>query len=83
MTYMYEDDLGNLYTEEEARETVMQDMTWDDYEAFFQKIPFSKLFEKMRKMPDFFETFEMEIMEAEEEYFAANYHETDIPEEDA
>ena len=51
MTYMYEDDLGNLYTEEEARESVMGEMTWDDYEAFFQKMPFSRFFDKSARCP--------------------------------
>lgn len=75
----WESDFGEEFENEEcAREDVCQNMTWDDYEEYFRtNIRFHDLFEHLKKMPNFFETFEDEFMAAENKFFIDNYHEVE------
>ena len=52
-------------------------MSWDDiYEYFKTVMTFDDLFDTVRRrMRNFYEEFEMEIMDAEDDYFNKNYHE--------
>ena len=70
-------------TEDDARENVCQEMTWDDYEEYFhKKMDFHKFFTTVReKMPDFFERFEDDFCQAENDYFEENYWEEEVEEE--
>lgn len=73
----WENDWGEEFeTEEEARENVLENIEWADYEEqFFDIVPFHNLFEWARKQDGFFEDFEMELCEAENRFFNDNYHE--------
>lgn len=64
-------------TEDDARDNAYSEMTWDDIENYFNDhMDFHEFFTRVReKMPNFFETFEIESYEAENEYFNNNYWE--------
>ncbi len=72
----------NIYTEEifedetDARDSVMEELTWDDIEDYFRdNVNFHDFFTRVREaMPDtFFEIFENEFCDAENDYFEQNY----------
>lgn len=73
-----------IFEEEEARENVWMEMTWDDYEEYFKsKMNFHDFFTRVREsIPDFYEKFENEFCDAENEYFEARYKEVEVPDEE-
>lgn len=76
----WKDSYGNIYEDEEdARENALNEMTWDDICNYFKTVmTFEDLFDTIRsRMPNFYEEFEMEIMDAEDDYFNKNYTEVE------
>ena len=74
----WENNYGDVFeTEEQARENAVQEMSWDDICEYFKTVmTFDDLFDTVRRrMRNFYEEFEMEIMDAEDDYFNKNYHE--------
>lgn len=71
-------------TEEEAREDAYEEITWDDIENYFEEnISFHDFFTRVREsMPDFFDKFEDDILNAEDEYFSRNYYEEETDEDE-
>jgi hypothetical protein len=76
----WKDSYGNIYeTEDDARDNAINEMTWDDICEYFKTLmTFEDLFETIRKeMPNFYDEFEMEILDAEDDYFNKNYTKMD------
>ena len=72
-----------IYTEDDARDHLLEEMTWDDYrEYFINNVSMEDIWERLRKLPEFFDTFENEIYEAEDEKFHDLFTECEPPKED-
>lgn len=80
----WKNDWGKEFEDEDtARENVCENMTWDDYEEYFQyNVSFHDLFEHLKKMPNFFESFEDVFWATEDEFFKDNYHKIDEDEDE-
>lgn len=83
---IWTDGFDVFETEEEARDTVCENMTWEDFEEYFKdNISFHDFFTRVRKIADpekFFLEFEIEFCDAENHYFEENYWEEDKDEEE-
>ena len=74
----YTDGYNTFNNYEEAYEDCQQSMRWEDYEEYFEdSLGFHKFFERVKKLPGFFEEFEDDFFEAETCYFEKNYSEID------
>ena len=86
MAKIWTDGCDTFETEEEARENIYENMTWEDYEEYFRdNVSFHDFFERVRKIVDpdkFFMEFETEFYDAEIEYFIENYWEEEEEEEE-
>ena len=74
---IWTDGCGIFETEEEARDNVLENMEWNDFEEYFHNnISFHDFFTRVRNIVDperFFIEFKDEFCDAENHYFEENY----------
>lgn len=79
----YSNGYDTFNTYEEAFEDCQQTMAWEDYQEYFENnIGFHNFFERVRKLPNFFEEFENDLFDAEVYCFEKTYFEYDDDDDD-
>ena len=75
----WENDWGDTFdTEEEARNTAMEQMTIDNYfDRLFTAIDHEDLLRWAWNQPNFLDDFMTEISAVEDDFFESHYHELD------
>lgn len=76
----WKDFYGNIYkTQDDAYDNALNEILWDDICTYFKNtMTFENFFEAVRtRIPNFYEAFEDEIIDAENNYFNNNYTEID------